>query len=187
MLVSKLIKKSPQLGDFFVCYRNSLITDQFSYSVLSHHQQNIYLDQDYPCFCHPRGKLQQIVLTEAFGCSRCRRIFVLQPDGLTIEELATTYPYKRRYYWNGKRLRSMGSLSNGNVGILANWQNFVPEALLDHWDLWRQYLGIIVLLLVVFQVYARVALTSSIFNLVLSMAVAISVLIIITIWLFGQG
>jgi hypothetical protein len=71
--------------------------------VLSNHQQKIDLHQDYPCPCHRQGRLREITLTEAFGCSRCQKIFVLQENGYTIEELSTTYPYKYCYFWNGSR------------------------------------------------------------------------------------
>lgn len=142
-------------------------------------QQKIYLDQEYPCPCHPQGTLQQIVLTDAFGCNRCRRIFVLQADGLAIEELAATYPYKRRYYWNGKRFHSLRSLPKGNFWTVVGSR--------ESCALWLQCLGVIALVLVVFQLYCRVTLTSPILNLVLSIAIAIVVLVVITLWLFDQG
>jgi hypothetical protein len=157
------------------------------YSVTPHQQQKIYLDQEYPCPCHPHGKLQQIVLTEAFGCNRCHRIFVLQADGLTIEELAATYPYKRRYYWNGQRLSIWRSVQHGSFWTFGRWRIGSGGTDPDRWTLWLQYLSVIALLLVTFQLYCRITLTSSIFNLVLSMAIAIVVLTIITIWLFDQG
>jgi hypothetical protein len=141
-------------------------------------QQKIYLDREYPCPCHSQGKLQQIVLTDAFGCNRCRRIFVLQVDGLTVEELAATYPYKRRYYWNGKRMQSLRSLPTGNFWAAMSSRDCA---------LWWQCLSVIALLLVVFQLYCRVTLTSPILNLVLSIAIAIVVLVVITLWLFDQG
>ena len=144
-----------------------------------HHHQKIYLDREYPCPCHSTGKLQQIVLTEAFGCNRCHRIFVMQEDGLTIEELATTYPYKRRYYWNGKRLRIVRSVPN-----LAFW-TFTQQQ--DGWLLWLQFFSMIAVIAIGFQLYCRTTLTSPIFNLVLSMAIAIVVLTVITLWLFDQG
>jgi hypothetical protein len=146
--------------------------------VTSYHQQKIHLDQEYPCPCHLNGKLQQMVLTEAFACNRCRRIFVLQEDGLTIEELAVTYPYKRRYYWDGTRFQVFRTLPKGAI-----WAFFrSPERL----SLWLQCLGVISLVMVLFQLYCRVILTIPIFNLVLSMAIAIVVLTI-TLWLFDQG
>lgn len=63
--------------------------------------QKIDLTLDYPCPCHRRGQLQPIALTEAFGCNRCQRIFVVQDGGYMIEELSTNYPYKRAWRWNG--------------------------------------------------------------------------------------
>jgi hypothetical protein len=155
--------------------------------VTSHLQQKIYLDCEYPCPCHPNGKLQQIVLTEAFGCDRCQRIFVIQADGLTIEELAATYPYKRRYYWNGQRLSIWKSSPDSSFWTFARWQSRGAESGSNRWTLWLQYLSAITVVLLIFQLYCRVTLTSSIFNLVLSMAIAIVVLTIITIWLFDQG
>jgi hypothetical protein len=155
--------------------------------VTDHHQQKIYLDREYPCPCHPNGKLQQIVLTEAFGCDRCQRIFVMQADGLTIEELAATYPYKRRYYWNGQRLSIMRSVSDRNYWTFLRWLSYSPEATPDRWTRWLQSVSVIALMVVVFQLYCRVTLSNSIFNLVLSIAIAIVVLTIITLWLFDQG
>ncbi|GAB4301376.1 MAG: hypothetical protein Fur0025_41520 [Oscillatoriaceae cyanobacterium] len=46
-----------------------------------------------------------IVLTEAFGCNRCQQIFVVQQGGYVLDELATSYPYKRSWLWNGKHWR----------------------------------------------------------------------------------
>jgi hypothetical protein len=45
--------------------------------------------------------LKPIVLTEAFGCDRCQKIFVLQENGYVLEQLSTTYPYKRAWQWTG--------------------------------------------------------------------------------------
>jgi hypothetical protein len=47
--------------------------------------------------------LLPIALTEALGCDRCQRIFVVDEKGQTIEELSTTYPYKRAWRWTGYR------------------------------------------------------------------------------------
>jgi hypothetical protein len=147
--------------------------------VSSHHQQKIYLNQEYPCPCHPSGKLQQIVLTEAFGCDQCHRIFVMKEDCLTIEELSSVYPYKRRYYWNGKRFQILRSFPTTTVWVLLRSR--------DIWALWLQCLGIIALVISIFRLYFRVTLTSQISNLILSMAIAIVVIIVITLWLFDQG
>jgi hypothetical protein len=47
--------------------------------------------------------LLPIVLTEAFGCDRCQQIFVLEENGQVIEQLSSTYPYKRAWRWTGYR------------------------------------------------------------------------------------
>jgi len=43
------------------------------------------------------------MLTEAFGCDRCQRIFVVQDDNQELEELSGAYPNKRAWRWNGTR------------------------------------------------------------------------------------
>lgn len=63
--------------------------------------QKIDLNNDYPCPCRRRGRLVPITLTEAFGCNRCQQIFVVQESGYVIEQLSTTYPYKRAWRWTG--------------------------------------------------------------------------------------
>lgn len=63
----------------------------------------IDLHNEYPCPCRRRGRLQPIVLTEAMGCDRCQQIFVLQENGQVIEQLSSSYPYKRMWRWNGYR------------------------------------------------------------------------------------
>jgi hypothetical protein len=37
----------------------------------------IGLERDYPCPCHCDGRLTPIHLTEALGCFKCQRIFVI--------------------------------------------------------------------------------------------------------------
>ncbi|WP_310483539.1 hypothetical protein [Chamaesiphon sp. VAR_48_metabat_403] len=143
------------------------------------HQQKIYLDLEYHCPCHLNGTLRQIVLTEAFGCDRCHRIFVLQEDGLEIEELAATYPYKRRYYWNGNRFQILRSLPTGNF-----W-TFIGSR--SAWIFGLQCLSAIGLLIFIVQLYCRATLTSPILNLVLSITIAIIVPIAIVLWLFDRG
>ena len=44
-----------------------------------------------------------IVLTEAFGCNRCQQIFVVEKSEYVIEQLSTTYPYKKAWLWTGSR------------------------------------------------------------------------------------
>ncbi|MBP0018872.1 MAG: hypothetical protein J7647_15150 [Cyanobacteria bacterium SBLK] len=63
----------------------------------------IDLNDEYPCPCRRRGTLKPILLTDAFGCDRCQQIFVVEESGRTIEQLSTTYPYKRSWRWTGHR------------------------------------------------------------------------------------
>lgn len=65
--------------------------------------QKISLSEEYPCPCRRKGKLVPIVLTEALGCDRCQQIFVVQPHGKAIEQVASPYPYKRSWRWTGHR------------------------------------------------------------------------------------
>lgn len=56
----------------------------------------------YPCPCRRQGRLIPIALTDAFGCQRCQQIFVVKQDDFTrIEQLSTSYPYRRTWYWDG--------------------------------------------------------------------------------------
>ena len=55
------------------------------------------------CPCRRRGCLRPIALTEAFGCDRCQQIFVLEEKGQVIEQLSSSYPYKRAWRWTGYR------------------------------------------------------------------------------------
>ena len=66
-------------------------------------REKIELNREYPCPCKRKGVLIPIVLTEALGCSRCQEIFVLTENGHIIEQLSSTYPYKRSWYWNKKK------------------------------------------------------------------------------------
>jgi hypothetical protein len=66
--------------------------------------QKIDIRVDYPCpCCNKKGKLLHITLTEAFGCDRCRRMFVLKENSTVIEELSYIYPYKPTWRWLGNR------------------------------------------------------------------------------------
>ena len=44
-----------------------------------------------------------IALTEAFGCNKCQQIFEVKENGQVIEQLSTTYPYKKAWQWTGTR------------------------------------------------------------------------------------
>ncbi|MDF5727679.1 MAG: hypothetical protein PUP92_06470 [Rhizonema sp. PD38] len=63
--------------------------------------EKIDFNQEYPCPCRRRGQLIPIILTEAFGCDRCQQIFVVEDNGHVLEQLSTTYPYKRAWRWMG--------------------------------------------------------------------------------------
>ncbi|MGH8003015.1 MAG: hypothetical protein ACREPR_27180 [Brasilonema sp.] len=65
--------------------------------------QKIDLNTEYPCPCRRRGRLLPITLTEAFGCDRCQQIFVLEDNSQVIEQLSSSYPYKRAWRWSGNR------------------------------------------------------------------------------------
>jgi len=65
--------------------------------------QKIDLNTEYPCPCRRRGSLVPITLTEAFGCNRCQQIFVVEESGHVIEQLSTSYPYKKAWRWTGHR------------------------------------------------------------------------------------
>lgn len=70
--------------------------------VQSHKTEKIDFNNEYPCPCRRRGQIIPITLTEAFGCDRCQQIFVVEENGYVLEQLSTTYPYKRAWRWTGK-------------------------------------------------------------------------------------
>jgi len=71
--------------------------------VQSQKPQKIDLNTDYPCPCRRQGRLIPIVLTDAMGCDRCQKIFVVEENGYAIEQLATNYPQKQTWRWVGNR------------------------------------------------------------------------------------
>ena len=83
--------------------------------------QKIDLSVDYPCPCRRQGHLVPITLTEAFGCDRCQQLFVVEENGYVLEQLSTSYPYKRAWRWMGNRW----SVAQPKFG-----QNYLPIALL---------------------------------------------------------
>lgn len=82
--------------------------------------QKIDLSQDYPCPCRRRGHLTPIALTEAFGCNRCQKIFVVEEGGYVLEELSSSYPYKRAWRWTGHQW----GVANPGLG-----ESYLPIAL----------------------------------------------------------
>jgi len=63
--------------------------------------EKIDLGEQYPCPRCKRGQLKAIILTEAFGCDRCNQIFGLSEENYTLEQLSTSYPYKKAWQWMG--------------------------------------------------------------------------------------
>jgi hypothetical protein len=76
--------------------KNSLII-----AVVAPKAEKIDIYSTYPCPCRRQGELAGITLTEAFGCKLCQQIFVLKAEGEAIEQLSTSYPYRRSWYWTG--------------------------------------------------------------------------------------
>ncbi|BAZ05339.1 hypothetical protein [Calothrix sp. NIES-3974] len=64
--------------------------------------EKISFNDEYPCPCRRKGRLVPITLTEAFGCDRCQQIFVVEDNGHVLEQLSTTYPYKKSWRWTGQ-------------------------------------------------------------------------------------
>jgi hypothetical protein len=88
--------------------------------VQSQKPEKLDLNSEYPCPCRRRGRLVPITLTEAFGCDRCQQIFVIQDNGYILEQLSTSYPYKKAWRWTG---------SSWNVVHPRLGENSLPVAL----------------------------------------------------------
>lgn len=69
----------------------------------SQKSQKIDLNVEYPCPCRRRGRLIPIVLTDAMGCDRCQKLFVVEENGYVLEQLSTTHPQKPTWRWVGNR------------------------------------------------------------------------------------
>lgn len=80
----------------------------------------IDLNREYTCPCRRKGQLIPITLTEAFGCDRCQQIFVVEDNGYVLEQLSTTYPYKRAWRWKA---------NNWQVVQPRLGENYLPIAL----------------------------------------------------------
>ena len=131
--------------------------------VQSKKAEKIDLNTEYPCPCRRRGKLVPITLTEAFGCDRCQQIFVVEDNAHALEQLSTTYPYKRTWRWNG----STWQIRNSRLG-----EGYMPVAL-----------GIIFVLVIIWLPLAlRLASGSNIIAWAL-VAVLLAVLPALMVWL----
>lgn len=62
--------------------------------------RKIDLQKNYPCPSCRKGSLNLILLTEALGCDRCQKIFVVKDNYETIEQLSS-FEQKKTWYWNG--------------------------------------------------------------------------------------
>jgi hypothetical protein len=69
--------------------------------VVRHKVCKIESTTTYPCPFHRDGKLLSISLTDALGCDRCHHIFVVRPDGYTLDQVSSPYPNKQSWYWTG--------------------------------------------------------------------------------------
>ncbi|MGJ3251284.1 MAG: hypothetical protein ACFE0J_09160 [Elainellaceae cyanobacterium] len=122
-----------------------------------HHK--IDLTVDYPCPCRRRGRLIPIALTEAFGCNRCQQIFVVHESGYMIEQLSTTYPYKKAWRWTGHQW----SLSHSTLG-----RGYLPLALV--------ILFVLVLLLLITTLQSPIALR-------VVAALVLAAMLVLLLWL----
>jgi hypothetical protein len=95
-----------------------------------HKRQKIDLREMYPCPCC-RGRLEQIVLTEALGCDQCQKIFALQNDGYGVEQ--TSSPYHSCWQWDGKKWRAPTS-STGSNWILVSGLTITAAVAIGSWQ-----------------------------------------------------
>ena len=81
--------------------------------MLPRRTRKIDLQKKYPCPSSHKGSLNLILLTEALGCDRCQKIFVIKDDYQIIEQLSS-FEQKKAWYWNGS------SWSNLYTGLTPN-------------------------------------------------------------------
>ena len=131
--------------------------------VQSQKAQKIDLNVEYPCPCRRRGRLVPITLTEAFGCDRCQQLFVVEDNGYVLEQLSTSYPYKRAWRWSGNRW---------NVSQSRFGESYLPVAL-----------GIIFVLLIVWLPLALQSPNASNILVWAMVAVLLAILPALMVWL----
>ncbi|BAZ39975.1 hypothetical protein NIES4101_59320 [Calothrix sp. NIES-4101] len=125
--------------------------------------EKLDFNSEYPCPCRRRGTLVPITLTEAFGCDRCQQIFVVEDNGQVLEQLSTTYPYKKAWRWNG---------SSWNIIHPKLGESYLPVAL-----------GIIFVLVIIWLPLAlRLASTNTIVAWAL-VALLLAILPALMLWL----
>jgi hypothetical protein len=77
----------------------------------------IGLERDYPCPCRCEGRLAPIPLTEALGCFKCQRIFVVGQEGLVISDVVASQAAGQQWRWTGREwYRANGP---GAFGLVA--------------------------------------------------------------------
>jgi hypothetical protein len=92
--------------------------------------------QSYPCPCHRHGKLVPIYLTEAFGCDRCPRMFVLESDGRLVQQRIGSEMEARSWRWVGqdwqliaphqddRQRQALRRITLGLLLLLVGWRLF---------------------------------------------------------------
>lgn len=125
--------------------------------------QKIDFNSEYPCPCRRKGRLLPIILTEAFGCDRCQQIFVVEENTQVIEQLGSTYPYKRTWRWTGKDW----------VSAQSSWtSSYLPVAL-----------GIILVLLIIWLPLALRAAPGISMIIWTAIALLLAILPALMVWL----
>jgi hypothetical protein len=97
--------------------------------------QPIDLQKEYPCPCC-RGQIAPLVLTEAWGCDRCQKIFVLADNGLMLEQVSSPYPH--RWQWNGQHWQSAKSLFAGGLSFYVAILFSLASIVLGTWYFWHE-------------------------------------------------
>jgi len=92
--------------------------------------EKIDLDECYPCPRCKRGQIKAIILTEAFGCDRCNQIFGLAEENHLLEQLSTSYPYKKAWQWTGNHWRDDSRGLDSNYLPAALFVVLLPLVLL---------------------------------------------------------
>lgn len=118
--------------------------------------QKIDLNADYPCPCGRKGRIEPITLTEAFGCTRCQQIFVVEQSGYVLEQLSSTYPYKKAWHWTGFQwVRAHQGIKDHYLqialivlGSLVVWLLFAIHTTTSGLVLWTIVVVLLVILLI---------------------------------------
>ena len=63
--------------------------------------EKLDLSNDYPCPCWRWGRFFLTILTEVLGYDWDQQIFVVKENRQMIEQLSSSFPYKRSWLWTG--------------------------------------------------------------------------------------